>query len=319
MLDRQQLRLLLADDPGSGKTVMTGLLIKKLVIRDSLERCLTIAPGSLVDEAEHHDGARVLVAMGHAIRDERTTRNGTARTISEQLQFVLLGETEYATDGGPAPYFDCRPTRDEQRTQISELLSAPWLEKCQEDRARMLTISNLVPRHLEEVQGPPLASLDSKVEAAVKERMCREITHLQHRALELNAEGRAGKRPRLNSENMHRQVQAFTDRLEQQLADIARQRDIALLPSEFCSTASVVPAAILREAQEDSETKRNLGHLEYTAEALNWAEVKAKAMAAVMEEELNLGYEPSDEPSEIRVYEIESREPKAGLLRLMEV
>ena len=55
-------------------------------------------------------------------------------------------------------------------------------------------------------------SLD-KIESAVKERMRREITHLQHRALELEAEERAGRRPRLNSENMLRQCDAMTDRL----------------------------------------------------------------------------------------------------------
>src|ERR1043166_4282912 len=40
MLPRQPLRFLLADDPGAGKTVMAGLLIKELMIRGDLERCL---------------------------------------------------------------------------------------------------------------------------------------------------------------------------------------------------------------------------------------------------------------------------------------
>ena len=50
MLDRHPLRFLLADDPGAGKTIMAGLLIKELLIRGSLERCLIIAPGSLVEQ-----------------------------------------------------------------------------------------------------------------------------------------------------------------------------------------------------------------------------------------------------------------------------
>jgi hypothetical protein len=33
MLKRQPLRFLLADDPGAGKTIMTGLLVKELMIR----------------------------------------------------------------------------------------------------------------------------------------------------------------------------------------------------------------------------------------------------------------------------------------------
>jgi SNF2 family DNA or RNA helicase len=48
MLPRQPLRFLLADDPGAGKTIMAGLFIKELLIRGDLERCLIVAPGSLV-------------------------------------------------------------------------------------------------------------------------------------------------------------------------------------------------------------------------------------------------------------------------------
>ncbi|MBY5549638.1 DUF3883 domain-containing protein [Rhizobium leguminosarum] len=50
MLPRQPLRFLLADDPGAGKTIMAGLLIKELLIRGDLERCLIVAPGSLVEQ-----------------------------------------------------------------------------------------------------------------------------------------------------------------------------------------------------------------------------------------------------------------------------
>jgi hypothetical protein len=50
MLPRQPLRFLLADDPGAGKTIMAGLLIKELMLRGDLERCLIVAPGSLVEQ-----------------------------------------------------------------------------------------------------------------------------------------------------------------------------------------------------------------------------------------------------------------------------
>ena len=50
MLPRQPLRYLLADDPGAGKTIMAGLFCKELMIRGDVERCLVIAPGSLVEQ-----------------------------------------------------------------------------------------------------------------------------------------------------------------------------------------------------------------------------------------------------------------------------
>ena len=52
MLPRQPLRFLLADDPGAGKTIMAGLYIKELIIRGDVERCLILAPGSLVGQWE---------------------------------------------------------------------------------------------------------------------------------------------------------------------------------------------------------------------------------------------------------------------------
>ncbi len=50
MLPRQPLRFLLADDPGAGKTIMAGLLIKELIARGDLKRCLVVCPGNLVEQ-----------------------------------------------------------------------------------------------------------------------------------------------------------------------------------------------------------------------------------------------------------------------------
>jgi superfamily II DNA or RNA helicase len=50
MLPRQPLRFLLADDPGAGKTIMTGLLIKEMIARGDLQRCLIVCPGNLVEQ-----------------------------------------------------------------------------------------------------------------------------------------------------------------------------------------------------------------------------------------------------------------------------
>jgi len=50
MLTRQPLRYLLADDPGAGKTIMSGLLIRELMVRSDIKRCLIVCPGNLVDQ-----------------------------------------------------------------------------------------------------------------------------------------------------------------------------------------------------------------------------------------------------------------------------
>ena len=50
LLTKKPLRFLLADDPGAGKTIMSGLLIRELVLRGDVARCLIVAPGSLVEQ-----------------------------------------------------------------------------------------------------------------------------------------------------------------------------------------------------------------------------------------------------------------------------
>lgn len=50
MLGRYPLRVLLADDPGAGKTIMAGLLICQMIARDLVHRCLIVVPGNLTEQ-----------------------------------------------------------------------------------------------------------------------------------------------------------------------------------------------------------------------------------------------------------------------------
>ena len=50
MLPRQPLRFVLADDPGAGKTVMAGLLIREMTLRADARRVLIVSPGSLSEQ-----------------------------------------------------------------------------------------------------------------------------------------------------------------------------------------------------------------------------------------------------------------------------
>jgi len=50
MLRKQPLRYVLADDPGAGKTVMAGLLIKELLLRGDAANVMVVSPGVLVDQ-----------------------------------------------------------------------------------------------------------------------------------------------------------------------------------------------------------------------------------------------------------------------------
>lgn len=109
MLPRQPLRFLLADDPGAGKTIMAGLLIKELIARSDLERCLIVAPGSLVEQWQDELGQKFGLEFDILSRDMiETSRSGNAfndhnRLITrldvlarnEDLQQKLISSNEW--------------------------------------------------------------------------------------------------------------------------------------------------------------------------------------------------------------------------------
>tara|TARA_R110002124_G_scaffold183401_4_gene350811 strand:- start:39538 stop:43050 length:3513 start_codon:yes stop_codon:yes gene_type:complete len=77
MLPRQPLRFLLADDPGAGKTIMAGLLMKELIARSDLERCLVVAPGGLVEQWQDELGEKFNLEFDILTRDMiETSRSG---------------------------------------------------------------------------------------------------------------------------------------------------------------------------------------------------------------------------------------------------
>ena len=70
MLPRQPLRFLLADDPGAGKTIMAGLLIKEPRIRGDVERCLIVTPGNLVEQWQDEMSQKFDLSFDILTRDQ---------------------------------------------------------------------------------------------------------------------------------------------------------------------------------------------------------------------------------------------------------
>lgn len=58
VLKLPRIRFLIADDPGAGKTIMAGLIIKELKLRNLAKRVLIVAPGHLKDQWRRELGER---------------------------------------------------------------------------------------------------------------------------------------------------------------------------------------------------------------------------------------------------------------------
>ena len=87
MLPRQPLRFLLADDPGAGKTIMAGLLIKELIARSEIERCMVVAPGCLVEQWD--DELRGKFAINFKILSREMIENSPSRNVFNDHNYLI--------------------------------------------------------------------------------------------------------------------------------------------------------------------------------------------------------------------------------------
>ncbi|GIX32362.1 MAG: RNA helicase [Lysobacterales bacterium] len=267
----------------------------------------------LVDERDPGTVPRVLFFLEHSIRDATPTRGGEPRLISRRMLFVEIDATGEARHLHHAPYLDYRPlARDEPGAE--ELLARPecaWITRDIESQALSHAITTIVPEHLHEVRERRLALID-KTEAAVKERLIKEIAYWDHRAQELKLREQAGRpNARLNSAEAQKRADALKGRLEKRLAELRREREIAPLPPVVVGGVLVVPAGLIALASGRPPPS--------AAVSADREAIAARARAIVMEVERSLGYDPVDVEHEKLGYDIESRIPGTGRLRFLEV
>ena len=88
MLTRQPLRFLLADDPGAGKTIMAGLLIRELIVRGDVRRCLICAPGNLTEQWQDELGSKFQLEFKIVTRD-MIEASRTGNTFAENDRLIV--------------------------------------------------------------------------------------------------------------------------------------------------------------------------------------------------------------------------------------
>jgi hypothetical protein len=270
--------------------------------RDTLKR-----GGVLVDETDPGTELRALFYLEQAIQDAMPTRSGERRTISREVHFVEIGADGSVREAGGAPYLDYRPATPDEIAQIGHLLEQDWLKgENLERRAVAHAIENLVPRHLERVRARRIELID-KTEAAVQERLSKEVHYWDARANELRAQEQAGRiNARLNSRRAQERADGLADRLKQRKAQLAQERQISAAPPVVVGGALIIPIGLL------------LGE-NTPPEILDRRITEQIAMRAVMEAEIKLGNHPRDVSSQNVGYDIESRDGHTGRLRFIEV
>ena len=213
-----------------------------------------------------------------------------------------------------APYLDYRPLAAGE-PGCDAILDRPecqWIDRELEKKAQGYAIAQVVPEHLAEVKGRKL-DLIAKTEAAVKDRLTKEITYWDHRAEELKLQESAGKpNARLNSGEARKRADILQGRLQKRLEDLKLEAQISPLPPVVLGGVLVVPLGLLRAMTGECRGGTPLLPVDTQASA-------ARARAIVMEIERGLGFDPTDREFDKLGYDIESRVPGAGRLRFIEV
>jgi hypothetical protein len=267
----------------------------------------------LVDERDPSTSPRVLFYLEHAIQDANTTRTGERLTISKRMLYVELDASGNAKHLQYAPYLDYRPLAEDE-PKIDAILSraeCAWITRELEQKAQMHAISSVVPEHLQEVRSRRLGWIE-KTRVAVKDRLTKEIMHWDHRAEELRLAEQAGKpNARLNSQEARRRADELQARLQKRMEELDREAQISALPPVILGGVVVAPLGLLAL----TSGKR----LQLPSTPADLQAAAARARAAVMEVERQLGFQPTDREADKLGYDIESRDPRTGELRFIEV
>jgi hypothetical protein len=219
-----------------------------------------------------------------------------------------------------APYLDFRPLKAGD-PGIADLLALPecqWITRDLEKTAQGHAIARVVPEHLAEVKGRKL-ELIAKTEAAVKDRLTKEINYWDHRAELLREQEQAGHpNARLNSGEARKRADLLQGRLQRRLEELRLEAQLSPLPPVVLGGLLVVPRGLLSPLSPCGRGAGGEGAMPTFSTGDNQA-AAARARAVIMDIERNLGFEPTDREFEQLGYDIESRVPGTGRLRFIEV
>jgi SNF2 family DNA or RNA helicase len=286
------------------------------VIDLTLERNLDLLKRGtvLVDERDPGLQPRVLFYLEHAIQDAGLTQAGDRRVVSKRMLYVEQDVTGATRHVQYAPYLDYRPLA-EKEPSVEAILGRPecqWLSRELEQKAQGYAIAKVVPGHLAEVRSRKL-ELIAKTEAAVKDRLTKEIIHWDHRAEQLKLQEQAGKvNAKLNSGEARKRADLLQGRLQKRLEELKLEAQLSPLPPVVLGGMLVVPIGLINAMTAEKGAPAPAAPVDTQISA-------ARARAIVMDIERELGFEPVDREFEKLGYDIESRIPGTGKLRFVEV
>lgn len=264
----------------------------------------------LIDENDLSTNPRALVYLKHDILDGCVEKDGSRRTISQQMQFVEINSTGSISNAGYAPYLDYRPPQPHESELLQNWTIPQWAHNI-ENPAVTHADQTLARQHYHQVKNERQQLID-KTKDAVNARLTSEIIYWDRRANELQEDEQAGKpNPKISSQKARQRADELEKRLEKRLTLLEQQRQVVPQPPQVLGGAMIIPLGLLYHLQGSTSDPDTF--------ARDTKRIEAIAMKAVMETEISLGFHPKDVSAQRCGYDIESSPGPNQPLRFIEV
>ena len=304
------------DHPGDSDTAMRADLISPgtpllsaVIAKVLADHASTLQRGAvLIDPTDPSTEPRLLVYLDHTITDGRQVHHDR-QVVSRRFHYVEIDRHNNTTDPGGEPYLNYAPPSDDERALLDGRLDLDWASHTTEDTARAWAIEHLAGPHFDEIDAITVARV-AKVKTAVAERLHSEIRYWDKRASEIQAQEKAGRKPRLNSSLAQARAEQLATRLAQRRLELDLEADLHNNPPTVVAAAVVVPQGLLDQLA---------GKPHDPADAAVRAETDRRAVAAVMKAERALGRVPEEQHHSNPGYDVLSTDPDTDTCYFIEV
>jgi len=250
----------------------------------------------LVNRHDPSETPQLLIAVTQEITDD----HDPARTVSKRFDFVEIGPDGPggARAAGEARYLDYEPLEDAEREVVSRLRDEPWLRAGVDNLALDWAVEHSMPGQLAAVRDRVTTRVEN-TRRLVKQRLTQEINYWDARHAELLEAESAGRQLKIRPETAFRRARELEGRLEQRLADLARDEELMARPPVLTGGALVIPQGLLDNL---------LGRTSDPARtAKDTALAERRAVDAVLAAERGIGRIPQELPHSNPGYDIQSR------------
>ncbi|NLH93348.1 MAG: DUF3883 domain-containing protein [Candidatus Cloacimonetes bacterium] len=232
--------------------------------------------------APHDDSIdpKAMLIIEHSVK-EGVNRD---RCISRRLQFVQIDEQGAISNAGWAPHLDLEPISDSDFILIKHLLAAQWVSSELESQALAYATTYLAPEHFSEVMHRRERQVTKTLEA-VHQRLVTQINYWSDRKIKLQDDQAAGKKTRINIDNVSRIIDELDNRLKSRTKELNEMRHVVSETPVVIGGALIIPAGLLAQLN---------GEDTWTADAEARKQIELKAMQVVMDHEKSNGCEVFD-------------------------